>query len=88
MNWLLNAKNNRHYDPTKNSVTLVNMHSSKGLDFPVVFNLIIGFMHENEADLEQEARLLYVARTCAVEQLFITGHCQSTFLKRLKQAQK
>jgi DNA helicase II / ATP-dependent DNA helicase PcrA len=62
------------------SVKLMTIHSAKGLEFPVVF--IVGledgyFPHElskgNEAELEEERRLLYVGMTRAMEKLVMTG---------------
>lgn len=62
------------------SVSVMTMHSSKGLEFPVVF--IAGFEQDlfphirakNENDgLEEERRLCYVAFTRAKDQLFITS---------------
>lgn len=64
-------------------VTLMTVHSAKGLEFPVVF--IAGmedglFPHyasiEQEAGLEEERRLAYVAITRARELLYMT-HTQS-----------
>lgn len=60
-------------------VTLMTVHSAKGLEFPVVF--IVGledgvFPHSrsvNDAkELEEERRLAYVAITRAEEQLYVT----------------
>ena len=62
------------------SVSVMTMHSSKGLEFPIVF--IAGFEQDlfphirakNENDgLEEERRLCYVAFTRAKDQLFITS---------------
>jgi DNA helicase-2/ATP-dependent DNA helicase PcrA len=64
-------------------VTLMTIHSAKGLEFPVVF--IVGleeglFPHsrasESEDDLEEERRLCYVAITRAQRDLYITHAMQ------------
>ncbi|HWN99567.1 MAG TPA: 3'-5' exonuclease, partial [Blastocatellia bacterium] len=64
-------------------VTLLTMHSAKGLEFPVVF--IVGleeglFPHsrafESADDLEEERRLCYVAITRAQRHLYITHAMQ------------
>ena len=68
-----------------NSVTLMTMHAAKGLEFPVVF--IVGMeeglfpgsrAYDNEAELEEERRLAYVAMTRARERLFLT-YAQSRY---------
>ena len=66
-------------DNQKNAVTMMTIHSAKGLEFPVVF--ITGLeeglfpvsgatMYEDE--LEEERRLFYVAITRAKEKLYIS----------------
>lgn len=60
------------------SVSLMTMHSSKGLEFPVVFvagfeeNLFPHIRAKEEKGLEEERRLCYVAFTRAEDMLFIT----------------
>lgn len=65
---------------TDDTVSIMTMHSSKGLEFPIVF--VAGFEQElfphfrakkENAGLEEERRLCYVAFTRAKEQLFITS---------------
>ncbi len=67
-------------DDAWNSVTLMTLHISKGLEFPVVFmvgmeeGLFPGHQKINEADeteMEEERRLCYVGMTRAMERLFM-----------------
>jgi DNA helicase II / ATP-dependent DNA helicase PcrA len=67
-------------DDTWNSVTLMTLHISKGLEFPIVFmvgmeeGLFPGHQKINEADeteMEEERRLCYVGMTRAREKLFM-----------------
>lgn len=67
------------YEDASDAVTLMTVHSSKGLEFPAVF--IIGleegvFPHSRslgeDAELEEERRLCYVAMTRAREELHLT----------------
>lgn len=64
----------------KNSVRLMTVHASKGLEFPYVF--IVGLEEglfpyeregENDADKEEERRLMYVALTRAEKKLFLSA---------------
>ena len=64
---------------TRNSVTMMTLHSSKGLEFPVIFitGLEMGLfpLQRNFADnseLEEERRLLYVGMTRAQENLYLS----------------
>jgi DNA helicase-2/ATP-dependent DNA helicase PcrA len=65
-------------DPEQSSVTLMTLHSAKGLEFPVVF--LIGledgvFPHVRSLgdpdELEEERRLCYVGLTRAEERLYL-----------------
>ncbi len=63
-----------------NVVTLMTVHSAKGLEFPVVFMVgmedglfPISRAMDDESELEEERRLCYVALTRAEQQLFITS---------------
>lgn len=66
-------------DNKKNAVTLMTIHSAKGLEFPVVFitgleeNLFpVSNSLNSEEDMEEERRLFYVAVTRAKEKLYIS----------------
>ncbi len=69
-------------DPRADAVSLMTMHASKGLEFPVVFVAgcqegIVPFVRPGEEpisddDLAEERRLLYVAMTRACDELFLT----------------
>lgn len=74
-----------NYDENTDAVTLMTVHSAKGLEFPIVF--IPGFeegvfpsqMSIAEGNMEEERRLAYVAITRAKKQLYIT-YTQSRLL--------
>ena len=66
-------------DQTADSVTLMTLHSAKGLEFPVVFitGLEESIMPHSRAlydasELEEERRLMYVGMTRAREELYLT----------------
>jgi DNA helicase-2/ATP-dependent DNA helicase PcrA len=70
--------NDRDKDQTDN-VTLMTIHSSKGLEFKYVF--VVGMeedlfpsqmMMQSREDLEEERRLFYVASTRAMEKLYLS----------------
>jgi hypothetical protein len=84
--WVNQNSESRNYSPSEQSIKLVTMHSSKGLEFPVVFIPGIGFMPSQNVPVEQEARLLYVAMTRAIDRLVLMGDRDSEFVMRLKEA--
>ena len=73
------------YNEEDNAVTLATVHSAKGLEFKVVF--VVGLEERyfpiirdyNEADMEEERRLMYVAVTRARERLYLTN-CSNRYL--------
>ncbi len=68
----LTGKDNLRFSGKQDKVKLLPFHSGKGLEFPLV--AIPGLDQENdEANAEDEARLLYMAMTRATEQLLVTG---------------
>ena len=72
-------------EETDESVTLMTLHSAKGLEFPVVFlvgmeeGIFPGYKSISEPkELEEERRLCYVGITRAKENLFLTCSKQRT----------
>jgi DNA helicase-2/ATP-dependent DNA helicase PcrA len=68
-----------NHDSSENAVTLMTLHSAKGLEFPVVFmpGLEDGLFPsarslENPGGVEEERRLCYVGMTRAMEKLYLT----------------
>jgi hypothetical protein len=68
------------------SVKLVTIHSSKGLEFPLVLLPAVCALPAPDSDESEEARLLYVAMTRSLEQLVLSHHAESVFTKRLSDA--
>lgn len=81
--WLNNPQNKRKYNSSNNSVTIMTMHSSKGLEFPVVAVSGIGFLPSKTVKKSAEAKLLYVAMTRSTDKLLITSHKQNEFYDEL-----
>ena len=72
-------------EETEETVTLMTLHSAKGLEFPVVFlvgmeeGVFPGYKSIGEQkELEEERRLCYVGVTRAKENLFLTNSKQRT----------
>ncbi len=67
------------YDEKVNSVTMMTIHSAKGLEFPIVFVtgceediFPLSQKFDDDSKLEEERRLFYVAVTRAREKVFLT----------------
>jgi hypothetical protein len=71
------------YRPGRDSITVMTMHVSKGLEFPVVAIPGVGQMPAGGADEHEEARLFYVAATRATQRLVITVSGEGGFGGRL-----
>ena len=84
--WLSDDESRRHFRPAEDSVKVMTMHSSKGLEFPLVAVPGLGFMPHANDDPREEARLLYVAMTRAMDHLILTCHRDSEFAIRLTAA--
>jgi superfamily I DNA/RNA helicase len=60
-----------NFDPAADSIKVMTMHASKGLEFPVVALAGVGHTPK-KGKPEEEARLFYVAATRATHRLFVT----------------
>lgn len=86
--WVNKDTDSRFYNPAEQSIKLITMHASKGLEFPIVFVSGIGFMPMNQSPEAEEARLLYVAMTRAIDQLVMTCDRPSPFVQQMEAALK
>lgn len=84
--WVNQNSASRSYRPDVDSIKLITMHSSKGLEFPVVLIPGVGYLPNPYENSLEEARLLYVAMTRAINQLIMTYHQDSKFAMRLQKA--
>jgi DNA helicase-2/ATP-dependent DNA helicase PcrA len=76
---LIEQSQSKLSDDSDNAVTLMTLHTSKGLEYPVVFMIGLeeGLLPHSrsfvsEKELEEERRLCYVGVTRAKEKLFMT----------------
>ena len=83
---LLSSTEKRTFDPAHDSVKVMTMHSSKGLEFPMVVIPGVGELPVDHDDSLGEAKLLYVAMTRAIDKLLITASEQSEFVRLLSAA--
>lgn len=67
-------------------VTLTTLHSSKGLEFPVVFLVGLDRIDDGQANRVEELRLLYVGMTRATHHLVLTAVGASRLTRFVEQA--
>ena len=71
------------FNPLADTIKLLTMHVSKGLEFPVVAVCGAGHMPGDGQDEAEEARLFYVAATRATQRLLIPLSGSGKFAARL-----
>lgn len=71
------------FKPNADSIKVLTMHASKGLEFAVVALPGVGQMPAPGDDEQEEARLFYVAATRATQRLVITASGDGGFGRRL-----
>jgi hypothetical protein len=72
------------YDITTDRVSLISVHSSKGLDFDLVYLVAIDHIRPTEAMKETLLSLVYVAMTRAKYRLVIPYVEETEFISRMK----
>lgn len=74
----------RDFDWRKPSVKLLTLHSSKGLEFPLVCVLGLQALPFKDEPMDEEARLLYVGMTRATQRLVLSCAGNSPMVERVK----
>lgn len=77
-------KRSGDYQPAQDTIKVMTMKVSKGLEFPIVAIPGVGSMPAPGADEKEEARLFYVAATRATEKLLLTLSGDGAFGKRIE----
>jgi hypothetical protein len=76
-------KGSGSFNPQADTIKVLTMHVSKGLEFPVVALVGVGGMPGAKEDEAEEAQLFYVAATRATSRLLITISGSSAFANAL-----
>jgi superfamily I DNA/RNA helicase len=76
-------KGSGQFDPGADTIKVMTMHVSKGLEFPVVALVGVGHMPAPGEDEREEARLFYVGATRATQRLVIGASGSGKFAARL-----
>ena len=81
--WMKGGAEKREFNSNEDSVKLMTMHSSKGLEFETVAACGIGYMGNDQDRLLQDAKLLYVAMTRATRNLLLTSSEDGVLTRKL-----
>nr|WP_314901942.1 3'-5' exonuclease [uncultured Deefgea sp.] len=71
---------------TTNGVSVLTLHASKGLEFPVVAIAGLGSLPHQKSEESEQARVLYVGMTRAMNQLYLTADRDSVFAQKARAA--
>ncbi|AGA32824.1 DNA helicase II related protein [Thioalkalivibrio nitratireducens DSM 14787] len=85
--WLCDSARKKAYDSEADSVALMTLHSSKGLEFERVIVIGIGELDAGDEGRQQSARLLYVGMTRAKRYLVMTSSGAGGFSRVLGDGQ-
>ncbi len=73
------------YDPEADAVTLITLHQSKGLEFPVVFiagmeeGVLPHYKSMEDEEVEEERRLCYVGITRAMKRVYLSFSMRGSY---------
>ncbi|MCP5440769.1 MAG: NERD domain-containing protein [Chromatiaceae bacterium] len=81
---LIESAEKKVFDPAADTVKVMTMHSSKGLEFPLVVIPGVGSLPGRNRDATGDAKLLYVAMTRSTEKLLLTASAESEFVELLR----
>lgn len=76
-------KSSGDFKPLADTIKVMTMHASKGLEFPVVAVSGVGSMPRDGEEVSDEARLFYVAATRATHRLIVTVSGEGAFARAL-----
>ena len=77
------VRSKQMYDVTTERVSLISIHSSKGLDFGLVYLLGVDRFHPTDATRAKLTNLIYVAMTRAKYRLVIPYVEETEFIKKM-----
>ena len=80
--WMSNKAYKSNYNPDIDQISVLTIHSSKGLEFPYVIIIGVGEL-EDETRRQDNARLLYVGMTRAQNYLLLTTSSDNEFSRRI-----
>jgi len=83
--WLKDKQNKTAYNKESDCLTVLTIHSSKGLEFTrvIIVGVGVGHLKDDEKRRQQNARLLYVGMTRAQECLLVTTSGSNDYSKRI-----
>ncbi|VAW74042.1 DNA helicase II related protein [hydrothermal vent metagenome] len=80
---LITSKAKSKYSVMNDMVTVLTVHSSKGLEFQRVIIIGVGSMNDEKERLQQNARLLYVGMTRAQSCLLMTTSARNEYSRKI-----
>lgn len=83
--WLSDSASKKRFNPMADSVKLMTLHSSKGLEFSLVVIAGVGFIDTDQTTAPDEAKLLYVGMTRSTDRLLLTSHRETDFTHALSE---